>query len=167
MLRLSTIFLLSLLDTTTPKEDARVKALFMYKFMQTMEWPEGKSQEYYQISVVGDVNLLNELQGVTAGKSLNKKEIRVVNYTSDTDLKDINIIFLSQNLSDLFPDFYQLSLDNSVLLVTESSGLARKGAGVNFYQKGEKIRFEMNLATLEKSQINTSRSIRDIAKLVK
>lgn len=132
-----------------------------------MEWPAEKSEDQYLVAIVGDVNLLNELASVTKNKSINNKSIAVVNYSSETELKDINILFLAESLSDLFGDFYQKSVDNSVLLVTESSGLGKKGAGVNFYGKDQKVNFELNLKTLERSQIITSRKLRDIAKLVK
>lgn len=166
MLRLSSLLLLSVLNSGSVQEEARVKALYLYKFMQNMEWSTEKSEDEYLIAVVGDINLLSELRSVTKNKSINNKTIAVVNYSSETELKDINILFLSESLSDLFEDFHQKSMDNSVLLITESSGLGKKGAGVNFYSKDDKIRFEMNLETLEKSKINTSRQIRDIAKLV-
>lgn len=160
------LLLLALGLFTTTDQDAKIKAMYMYKFVQTMQWPVEKSSDNYVIAIVGDINVYDQAKTVTKGKSVNSKRIEVVNYTSEIEMSQINVLFLSNTLSDMFESFQKEAIANSVLMVTESPGFAKKGAAINFFAKGDKLRFEMNLSTLDKSGINSSRTIRDLAKLI-
>lgn len=131
-----------------------------------MEWPAEKGTEKYTIAVVGDTYLIDEASALAENKHINGRSIEVVNYTSDFHMASINVLFISNSLSDLLPNFQSLAKENAVLIVTESPGLAKKGAGINFFDKGGKLKFELSTSALEASGINASRSIIDIAKIV-
>jgi hypothetical protein len=147
-------------------DDARIKALFMQNFMRNMEWPEGKSDVKYVIAVVGDVNLVQQIQELNNNRMINNRSVEAVNYTSEIALEDINILFLAKSLSDLYADFEKVAVPNSVLIVTEGKGMAEKGAAISFYQKGARLGIELNTKTLEASKIKASKTIINTAVLV-
>lgn len=162
------IIALSLLVfTSTPREEARIKALFLQNFMRNMEWPDNKDQKVYKIAVLGDVYVVEQVKSLTNNKLINNKAVEVVNYTSAVKMEDINILFLSKSLSDMYPEFHKIAVPNSVLVVTEEKGLAGRGAAINFVPKGNKLSFEYNKQTLENSKIKASRAITETGKAVK
>lgn len=165
MLKVLAISLLSLFSN--PREEARIKALYLHNFMRNMEWPTEKVDDKYVIAVVGDIYVVEQIKSLTNNKLINNREVVAYNYTSDIKMEDVNILFLAKSLSDLYPDFHKEAIPNSVLIVTEEKGLAQKGAAVNFINKGNKLTFELNTSTLEQSQIKASRAITETAKLIK
>lgn len=154
------IIALSLLALTgTPREEARIKALFIQTIMRNMEWPASKDEGTYKIGVIGDVYVVEQIKSLTNNKLINNKSVQVFNYTSDVKMEDLNILFISKTLSDMYPDFHKVAVPNSVLVVTEDKGLGEKGAAINFTTKGTKFNFEYNLETLNASAIKASHVI--------
>lgn len=165
MIKILAFSLLAL--TGTPREEARIKALFIQTFMRNMEWPTSKDEKTYKIGVIGDIYMVEQIKSLTNNRLINRKAVEVFNYTSDVKLEDLNILFISKNLSDMYPDFHKVAVPNSVLVVTEEKGLGEKGAAINFVVKGSKMSFEYNEETLNASDIKASHVITKSGEAVK
>lgn len=164
MIKIIAISLLSLFST--PREEARIKALFIQNFMRNMEWPTEKSDNKYRIAVIGDIYVVEQIRSLTNNRLINNKAVEVVNYTSNVKMEELNILFISESLSDLYPDYHKVAVPNSVLVVTEAKGLSKAGAAINFVSKGNKLRFELNTSTLAQSNIKASKAITETAQQI-
>ncbi|MEP5612862.1 MAG: YfiR family protein [Cyclobacteriaceae bacterium] len=161
MIKIVAISLLSLFST--PREEARIKALFIESFMRNMEWPAEKGTEKYSIAVIGDIYVVEQIKSLTNNRLINNKPVEVVNYTSKVKMEELHILFISKTLSDLYPDYHEIAIANSVLVVTEEEGLSKAGAGINFVSRGDKLEFELNATTLKDSGIRASKAITETA----
>ncbi|MEP5614233.1 MAG: YfiR family protein [Cyclobacteriaceae bacterium] len=145
-------------------QESKYKALFIYKFMQNIEWPADKVASQYTVAVLGDSEVLDQLTTLTSGRKINGKSISVVSYSGS--ISGVNLLFLSRNNEDQFDSINKEAISNAVVLVTESKGFAKKGATINFNNEGGKLKFEMNPATLSASGLTASGSIKSLAVLV-
>ncbi|MEP1096307.1 MAG: YfiR family protein [Cyclobacteriaceae bacterium] len=164
MIKILAISILSLFST--PREEARIKALFIESFMRNMEWPAEKGTDKYNIAVIGDIYVVEQIMSLTNNRLINNRPVKVVNYTSDVKMEELNILFISKSLSDLYPDYHKTAIANSVLVVTEEKGLSKAGAGVNFVSQKDKLVFELNTATLEEAGIRASKAITETAEQI-
>jgi hypothetical protein len=52
------------------------------------------------------------------------------------------------------------------LIVTDKKGLAEKGSGINFKMEGNKLKFEMNQASIESANLKVSGQLTSMAILI-
>ena len=161
-----TLMILVTLVCNATGQEAKYKALFIYKFIRNMEWPEEKLLESYTIAILGDSKLIGELTSLADGRTVNGKNIRVIEYSSAMNMDDIHLLFISKDQSDQFESFSLRAKNNSVLLVTESPGFCTRGAPINFNYDSDRLRYEMNLTNLASAKIKASSSITTPAILI-
>lgn len=158
-----TIISLSL-SLSTFGQESKYKALFIYKFLQNIDWPAEKVADKYTVAVLGDSEVLSQIRSLTSGRSISGKPIEVLDYPGS--MNGINLLFLSANSTDQFEALNEDAVANSVVLVTESEGFAKRGAAINFTNTGGKLKFEMNPNTISSSGLTVSGSIKSLAILV-
>lgn len=144
----------------------KYQALFMYKFLQNFEWSSAKISNGYKIGVLGSDALFEELNKMVSGRSISGKSIEVVKYTPGTSTADFCMIFLANRNKDLFESINKSAISTSTIIVGETPGLAKRGAGVNFITAGGSLKFELNQATLNESNVKASGSIKSLAILI-
>ncbi len=152
------------LSFSTFGQESKYKALFIYKFLQNIDWPSDKVAENYTVGVFGDPEVLSQIKTLTAGRNINGKTIEVVDFSGS--MTGLNLLFLSKSNNDQFEALNKEASANSVVLVTESQGMAKRGAAINFINPGGKLKFEMNPASIAASGVTASGSIKSLAILV-
>ncbi len=129
-----------------------VMAVYIYNFTKFLEWEKNDSG-FFSIIVLGKSKVTDPLFKIADNEKVNGKAI-VVNEISDLYSLDFcNILYLPPVNNDLFYDTLKKIKGKKVLLVTNSNGFAEKGAGINFVQVGDKMKFEINRRALEEAGI--------------
>ena len=140
----------------------KVKAAYIYNFTKFLEWKQNNS-EFFTIIVLGKSKIIDPLYKIASKEKVNSKTI-VVNEISDLyDLGNCNILYLPTDDKDIFYDTLKKIKGKKVLLITNSSGFAEKGAGINFVQIGDKIKFEINRIAIESGGIIPNSSLLSMA----
>ncbi len=147
-------------------QDEKYKALFIYKFIRDMEWPQEKTANGYHIAILGNDALLSEFNQLVTGKTINGKTIKAEKFSSQHYMSEINLLFIANEATQKFNELSEDAMSNSVLIVTESPGLCDKGSMVNFNSDSERLRYEMNLASMEQSRIKASSALQASAILI-
>ncbi|MEM9341023.1 MAG: YfiR family protein [Bacteroidota bacterium] len=146
-------------------QEAKYKALFMFKFLQNMEWPETKVGDAYRIEVFGSRELVNEMKKVIVDRRVNGKAIEVSEYTR-SELDNVNILYIAKSKESSFYELNEQAISKSVVVITESSGLARKGASINFIKDNNRLKFELNEKSFSRAHILVSSEIKTRASSV-
>jgi hypothetical protein len=129
-----------------------VVAVYIYNFTKLMHWPQ-KSMENFYISIIGKNNVAAPLHKIAGKEKVNGKSI-VVNEIYDlNDIGLCDILFLSQSEKSRLNEILKKIKGKNILLITDINGSAEKGAGINFLQLGDKIKFEINKKALEEEGI--------------
>ncbi|GJM59568.1 YfiR family protein [Persicobacter diffluens] len=137
--------------------------LYIYTFTKYVEWPAAVSEGDFVIGVLGQTGLLIHLQKMADEKTVDGREIKIVQLDKPEQAKDCHILFLAQNLSEQLPEVEQALNEAPVLVVTEQDGLAKEGSGINFIMVDGKLKFEMNLTSIEKSQLKVKDALKRFA----
>lgn len=151
---------LSLAISTYAQDLSKYHALFIGKFIDYIEWPDGKTN--LTIGVVGDSNVYEELQASLGQRG--KANIKKV--TGASDAIDCQVIFIPASQSKLFDAINSATSGKGILLVTESEQFARKGASISFYLEEGKLRFMLNESAAKERDLKVSSGLVSLAKVI-
>lgn len=137
----------------------QVKAAYLYKFGNYVEWPEralAAGDGNILIGVLGSGELADELSKVVAGRAINGHQIVVHKLRPGDPLNGMHIVFIANGSNDRLGEILAGLKGQPVLTVTESdSGLAM-GSMINFVVVGGRLRFEVAPKAAQHGSLNIS-----------
>jgi YfiR/HmsC-like len=164
-LLLITIFILALIPKSVFAQEDKFKAIFVYKFLQTIQWPTGKPIDKYLIGVVGSGAMKGELTALAAVKKVQSKDIVVEVYNAQKATQ-YHIIYETKDASQETEKLSQESVKNGSVLITEAPGLSSKGSFLNMIVSSGKIKFEMSRQRFADAKIKPSKELESLAVMV-
>jgi hypothetical protein len=147
-------------------EEYNIKAAFLYRFIDYVEWNNNESRTTFNIVVLGNSGILNPLVVIANEKKAKNNKIVV---RQDNDISDIGpcqILFVSKNCTIPLETILSKFEDRSLLIITEQKGAAEKGAHINFLIYNDKLKFEVNLKTASRSGLKISSQLLQHASVV-
>lgn len=148
-------------------QENKVKAAFIYQFTNYIDWPESTDDDYqkpFVIAVFSESPLLNELQELAKVRTIKKRPMQIVLVTDLATLTDAQIILVESN-SNLLDKILALKTKKS-LIISHGDGLATKGAMINFFLEGDRLRFEINRSAMDAVKIKPSSQLLKLSRLV-
>lgn len=142
-------------------------ANIIYRFTKYINWPEDKKSGDFIMGIVGDSPLYNEIKDFTANKVVGNQKIVVKTFSNSSAAYDCHILFISEDESGSLKRIARLTERTSTLLISESSGLARKGSCINFIIIDEHLRLEINKANIEDRHLNIASELLSLGIIVK
>ena len=136
----------------------------IFNFSRYVNWPADSKSGDFNIAVVGDKKVFEELQTLATGKSVGSQAMNVKYYKSVDELADFNhIVYLADwtcgNISKLTSKIGS----KSTLVVCEREGMVKSGAAFDFVNVDGLMKFEMAKNTIEKSGLQVSSSLERMA----
>lgn len=147
--------------------NSKFKAIFIYNFTKYIEWPKTYRNGDFVIGVIGKTPLYQELVKMAKTKKVANQPLKIIKYNSLNDLQKCHIIYLSKGESFEIGAVIKKIKSNSTLIITEQSGLADKGAGINFIVKNNRLKFELNKNNVEQHKLKISSNLEALAIIVK
>jgi hypothetical protein len=164
-----TLVLLLLSLTTTlsfAQTNYKLHSLFIFSFTRYVQWPDAYNQGDFEIVVLGDSPLLDELKAMAQAKKVGDRSIKVTKISSVNEIKKCNILFVPGAKSGQITDVLTKVNTQSILVVTEESGLGAKGSDINFIIKDGKLAFELNQGAVSKQNLKVSNELSRLAILI-
>lgn len=155
-----------LLNIAAWAQEAQFKSVFMYNFTKYVEWPASKKSGDFIIAVIGKDDVTPFLDAVAKSKLAGNQKIVVKQCNSAAEAAGSHMVFLSGSKSNDFESVAAVAKSSNALLVTDKSGLGRRGAGINFINEGGKIRFEVNKSAMEGSGLKVSNDLLKLGTVV-
>jgi len=138
----------------------QVKAAYLYKFTSFAEWPSGafaNPTSPVVIGVMGDDTLAGELEQVVASRTVNGRPLSVRKLRRGEDLLDgVHMLFVGRVDKSRLAEMLATLKGRPILTVTDADDALTLGSMINFVVTGERLRFEVALATTEVSRIKIS-----------
>ncbi|MEP7169692.1 MAG: YfiR family protein [Bacteroidota bacterium] len=157
------LFVFSSFQGKNEISEPTIKALFMYNFTKYVEWPVEKDPQRIVIGFYGPSPVIDELKKVCANKKVKDKVIEIRQANDVSEAAECDIFFIPQNLNDDFKYLNEQLLGKGVLIVTEEKGMAQKGASINITEMENKIRFELNEASVKRAGLKISSQLMALA----
>jgi len=127
--------------------ERKVKAAYLLKFANYVDWPEAsfaRSDSPLVIGVFGAESLAAELQQSAAGRQLRGRTVEVRPLRRG-DSSGVHILFFSQLERDALENTLEYARTHNVLTVTDSEEVRSSGAMVRLLEVDARLRFEVDL----------------------
>ncbi|MBY0426761.1 MAG: YfiR family protein [Cytophagales bacterium] len=146
--------------------NAKIKAIFIYNFTKYIEWPSSAKQGDFVIGVFGKTNITAELEKMALLKKAGNQTIVIKQLSSVNEITNCQMLFIAADKSSQIGNVMNKIKNNSILIVSEDPGMAKKGSAINFVPTGNKLTFELNRTAAQKHELNVSSSLNQLAILV-
>lgn len=146
-----------------------VKSAYLYNFAKFVEWPAKATSTAagFTICVLGDDTFGSTLETTISGESINGKKVLVKRVAKLQDEVSCHILFISSSQRSRLKEILA-ELDNtSVLTVSDIPEFTRRGGMIQFVVEANKVRFEVNLTSAERTGLTLSSQLLKVALNVK
>lgn len=147
-----------------PTSEYDVKAVFIYNFAKFVDWPSKVGSEVHWC-ILGR-NPFGSILDSMKGRAVHERKLEVRFIDSATSMGGCQMVYLSPSIEKNLDKIFAQAHDQGVLLISDSEGYARRGAMINLYLDENKIRFEINLQSIEASGLKVSSKLLSLGKLV-
>lgn len=166
-----TVFVGALLICSASKtnsvDEYSLKAAYIYNFTKFIEWPqELMKQDDFIIAVDGSKEMIAALKTIAETKKIKNKKVVIKDVDNIKD-NDCHIIFASKIIGKTeFKDITRSSKYAQSLIISEHDGFCEYGAVINFIQRNNKIRFEINITEANARDLKTSSQLIKVAQRI-
>lgn len=147
-----------------------VKAGFIYNFTKFIKWPEDalfQEQGKFLIGIWGDDPFGNILDTLAAKKKIQGHNLVIKRFSSLDEIETCHVLFVSSSEKNHLEEVLSKLSGSQVLIVGDTPGFAKRGVGINFYIKKNKVRIEFNKRALEKSGLKVSSQLLNVGRIIK
>jgi hypothetical protein len=158
-----------LTDAGETTQEYRVKAAFIFNFMQFVEWPTGtfaNDNAPFVVAVVGHDPFEGALEQAMASKTIRSRNI-VVRYFSTADsIEPCQLLFVPAGEDDSAARIIGDKVaDRPVLTIGESDAFMGAGGVIRFYNEENKVRFEIAPQAAERGHLKISSKLLRLARI--
>lgn len=147
-------------------QNYKVQSVFLYSFIRYVQWPDAYNQGDFEIQVLGDSPILDELNSMAQVRKVGDRSIKVSKIKSASEIKKCNILFVTAKSTQL-NDVISKVDTQPILIVTEEPGMAARGSDINLIVKEDgKPGFELNQAAVNKRGFKISLELIRLAILI-
>ena len=144
----------------------RFKAVFVYNFIDFIQWPETDAKSPFKIGIIGQSPLEVPLQEIARKTDIAGRNIQVKTYDIDGNFGENHLIFITASQIANLDTISAQTKNKHILTIADTPGLAKQGIAINFVLINDKLRFEINQQALQKAQLKASAQLLKLAILV-
>jgi prepilin-type processing-associated H-X9-DG protein len=149
--------------------EKRVKAAYILKFADYVEWPATMSAQAdapITFGVLGDEQIAAELAQTAAGRASAGHPLVARRLKEGEALTGVNILFAGGKDAAHLAQVLKAVAAQPVLIVTEADGALERGSAINFVLVDGHVKFEIALDNAEKRGIKLSSRLLAVARKV-
>ncbi|MCF0191665.1 MAG: YfiR family protein [Marinilabiliaceae bacterium] len=135
---------------------AKFQALYIYNFAKNIGWASEDNSKDFVITVVGDNELVSELNSLAKTKKIGNRTVIVKEAATVNGLPKSDIIYLGESKSAQIASLMTNQKGNKTLIVTGRQGQCADGAGISFFSQGSKLNFEISEKNIKTGGLNVS-----------
>lgn len=146
-------------------QEYQLKAGFRVNFIRFMTWPDkafATPEADIVFCVVGQDPFGSALNGVNK-KKIGVRKVRIVYAESFESVPLCHLLFISQSMEKRLDVLHARLADQSLVSVSDISGFAESGGGIEFINKNNRLSFIINYSALKKRNIQVRASLLELA----
>ena len=143
----------------------RFKAVFMYNFVDYVAWPDS-SDSLFTFGILGESPITQLLREIAERKSAESRRLGVSVFGRIDEALSCDMLFVSAAFAPRMEELKRALGNSSVLTIADTPGLGAGGVAINFYVSGERLKFEINRASLKRAGLHASSQLLKLATLV-
>ncbi|MEX2117424.1 MAG: YfiR family protein [Bacteroidota bacterium] len=148
----------------------RFKAVYLFNFLQLIEWPTtafDSDESPLVVGILGKDPFGRLLDDLLKKERINERPVVIRRFEDYEDVEKCHLLFVSDSEGDRIPAILRQAQQRQALTVSEIVGFAERGGGINFYIENNRIKFEINVDALRRADLHASSKLLRLARLVK
>jgi hypothetical protein len=149
--------------------EAQIKAAFLYKFGDFVQWPPasfGRADAPFAIGVMGAEDVAAALEQLVASRTVQGRPVVVRRVRPGESLARLHMLFVGQADAPHLAETLAAAKGQALLTVTDSDNAISQGSMINFVAEGQRVRFDIALASAEHGQLKISSRLLAVARRV-
>lgn len=143
-----------------------IHAAMLFNFVKYVQWPDEGTAGEFVVGVIGDENVFTTLQKWYDGKPKGSKKYVIKKLGSAEESASCQVVYIGKSKNRDFDTVKTNTLGKSILTITDGNGLGQKGSCINFKVIDGKLKFELNQATVNASNLKVSSQLSSMAILL-
>jgi hypothetical protein len=152
--------------TQTDSQEYILKAAFIYRFADYIEWINESENSTFTIGILGESSIITPLNEIAKDKKVKNKSVTIKLCKSLDDMNACQVVFVSKNYNTTIETIVSKAYNNPILIITEQKDACEKGAHINFIISDNKLKFEINLKAALKANFKISSQLLQHAILI-
>jgi hypothetical protein len=151
-----------------PSLESRVRAAFVFNFIQFVDWPEAslaKGDDPIVIGVVDPDPLEGCLATAIEGKTVKGHRLSIRRVTAE-EVGSCHVLVVGSANAGKSAEILKQVKEASVLTIGDYEAFTESGGVVRFYVDDRKERFEINVAAARRAGLQISSKLLKLAKVV-
>ncbi|MEX1138051.1 MAG: YfiR family protein [Bacteroidota bacterium] len=147
----------------------RFKAVYLFNFLQLIEWPQtafASEESPLVVGILGKDPFGKLLDDVLKKERISVRPVVIRRYRDSEEVQNCHLLFISTSEGSRIPAILQQIRQWQTLTVSETEGFAGQGGGINFYVEKNRIRFEINVDALKRADLHASSKLLRLARIV-
>lgn len=149
--------------SNTERPEHEIHSMMVYNFMKYVHWPVASNSGDFVIGVVGDTDVYETLTKWYGSKTKGTQKIIIKDFNSASEITDCHVLYVGKSKSGVFSDVKTKLKGKSTLVITNKTGLGRKGSVINFKTVDNKLKFELNESAVEQANLKISSQLTGMA----
>jgi hypothetical protein len=155
-----------LLSNLSFSQAHKYQSLIIYSITKYVVWPDAYNQGDFEILVLGDSPILDELKAMAQAKKVGDRSIKITKISKPEEIRKCNVLYVPASKSGQFDNVLSKVNTQSILVISEEAGLGAKGSNINFIVKDGKLAFEINQAAITKQSLKVSNELTRLAIMI-
>ena len=141
-----------------------VKAAYLFRFAQYVEWPESATPDVpFVIAVSGADDVATQLERLLPSMTVHGRRAVVRRVTRAQELEGVHILFVGASAFSRTRSLRARAIEKPILLVTENENGIDGGAVINFIELDRNLRFEISLNAADRSRLKVNSALLAVA----
>ena len=154
-----------LLHAQSSPTEYQVKAAYLYNFGKFVEWPTRgtTSESSFNICVLGQDPFGSTFGSTLGGENIKGKSVLLKRIPNAQEAVGCHILFISSSEEPRLKEILAALDKTSVLTVSDMPQFTRRGGMIQFVIDANRVRFEVNLTSAERTGLTVSSQLLKVA----
>lgn len=156
--------------------ESQIKTAYVLNFVKFTEWPDGVGTDGKVTLCVAGNNVLDGTLATLNGRKAGAYELHVVQYPFETlwtehanvnsALGKCQVVFIGASEQRRFIQIIKSLGDSHVLTISDIDDFSENGGGIGLSYRENKIIFEVNLASVQRSKLRLPGQLLNLASYI-
>lgn len=154
---------------TEVSKEYQLKAVFLFNFIQFVQWPETSFEEEsspFIIGILGNDPFGFFLDKTVEGEAVNGHPLVVQRYRSVEEIGKCHILFVGISDRKVINQALDSLSDKNILTVSDLQNFGAHGGMIGFVTREGKVRFQINHKAAEEANLIISTKLLRLAEIV-
>ncbi len=140
-----------------------IHAAMLHNFMKHIHWPDESEGGEFVLGVLGENDVFNTMKARYDGQPKGSKKYVIKKLANAAEAATCNVVYLGSSKNKEFENIKAATSGKHILTITDSANLGQKGSCINFKVINEKLKFEMNNASITGAGLKVSSQLSSLA----